>query len=125
MSGFAPANAQDWSYLQSTGELLLDGKHVGKGYSGKGEGLNNPAKEDVENLGPIPRGEWSIGPHFKHETKGPVVMRLTPIGHKAHDRSGFLIHGDNDKMNHTASNGCIILPAELRKSPKVVLPGWW
>ena len=28
-------------------------------------------------------------------------------------RSGFFIHGDNANMNHTASNGCIILgPAE-------------
>jgi hypothetical protein len=29
-------------------------------------------------------------------------------------RSGFFIHGDNQAMNHTASEGCIILPHAAR-----------
>jgi hypothetical protein len=30
-------------------------------------------------------------------------------------RSGFLIHGDNAEMNHTASDGCIILSHDIRE----------
>jgi hypothetical protein len=39
-------------------------------------------------------------------------MRLTPVGHDAFGRDGFLIHGDN--LTHDASTGCIILPPEIR-----------
>ncbi len=48
-------------------------------------------------VGPLPRGEWSIGKAFKHDKLGPVAMRLTPVGHKAHGRDSFLIQGENDK----------------------------
>jgi hypothetical protein len=78
-------------------------------------GGNDHEKESVRDVGPIPCGEWTIGDEFKHETKGPIVMRLTPVGHKAHGRDGFLIHGDNSKMDRSASNGCIILSRELRE----------
>lgn len=104
-----------WAYKQTTGELLFNGKVVAKGYSGHGEGLNNPEKESVRDVGPIPRGEWNMGDAFKHETKGPLVIRLSPAGHKAHGRDGFLIHGDNSKMDRSASNGCIILAKEVRE----------
>jgi hypothetical protein len=30
-------------------------------------------------------------------------------------RDGFLIHGDNSAMNHTASEGCIILTRDIRQ----------
>jgi hypothetical protein len=108
------AEEKQWTYKQTTGELLLDGKAVGKGYSGHGEGLNNPDQEAIRDVGPIPAGNWSIGDAFKHETKGPMVMRLSPDGHKAHGRDGFLIHGDNKKGDKSASNGCIILGPDLR-----------
>lgn len=104
-----------WTYKQSSGELSFKGNVEGTGYSGKGEGLNKPDKEDVPNVGPIPRGEWSIGDPYDDKKKGPVVMALTPVGHDARKRTGFLIHGDNKDMNKTASNGCIILSKELRQ----------
>lgn len=105
----------DWTYRQSTGQLSHNGEAIGNGYSGIKEGLNNPEKESVRNVGPIPHGEWKIGDSFKHDTKGPVVMRLTPVGHTAHERTAFLIHGDNKNLNNTASNGCIILSRKLRE----------
>jgi hypothetical protein len=39
-------------------------------------------------------------------------MDLTPVGHTALGRSQFLIHGDN--VRHDASQGCIILPRDIR-----------
>ena len=105
-----------WTYNQSSGKLSLDGKVIGTGYSGKGLGLNNPAMQAQRLVGPLPQGTYTVGPAFKHPEKGPVVMRLRPQrGTQMFGRSGFLIHGDNKAMNHTASNGCIILGPEIRK----------
>jgi hypothetical protein len=102
-------------YRQSSGQLLLDGKVIAKGYSGHGKGVNNADAEKERNVGPIPRGEYAIGAVFQHPKLGPIVMRLTPVGHDAHGRAGFLIHGDNAKMNQSASEGCIILGPDVRK----------
>ena len=102
-------------YVQATGDMFdPQGRLLARGYSGNGEGLNNPAMEDVPNTGPIPRGQWMIGPAFTHSTLGPVSMRLQPHGHKAHSRVAFLIHGDNGLGNRSASHGCIILPRSAR-----------
>lgn len=112
----AVAADKEFVYVQKTGRLTLDGKEVGKGYSGNGNGNNNPAKEKEKNVGPIPAGLWTIGKAFTHDAKGPLVMRLTPDGHAAHGRDGFLIHGDNKKMDGTASEGCIILGKNTRQT---------
>ena len=105
-----------WSYSQTTGVLLHDGTKIGVGYSGNGDGLNNPAMQSVSAMGPLPQGAYSIGRPFTHPTKGPVVMHLTPQpGVEQFGRSEFLIHGDNSAMNHTASHGCIILARPLRE----------
>lgn len=87
---------------------------VGRGYSGGGVGLNNSNQQATPNVGPIPRGRYNISAAFRHPAKGPVVMRLTPSGHNALGRSGFLIHGDNRAGNNSASEGCIILGPGLR-----------
>lgn len=44
-----------WTYAQETGDLQQDGKHISTGYSGANEGKNNPAMDNVPNVGPIPR----------------------------------------------------------------------
>jgi len=41
-----------WTYTQETGNLQLDGKHVSTGYSGANNGKNNPAMDNVPNIGP-------------------------------------------------------------------------
>ena len=111
-----------WTYSQSTGELRHDGKRVGQGYSGAGmtaaTGRNNPAMQGVVNQGPIPTGQWSIGPAYDDpHGKGPIVMALTPVGHNMAGRDGgFLIHGNNSTNN--ASEGCIILGPAIRKKIK-------
>lgn len=105
-----------WRYRQSTGELTSDHGAQGTGYSGHGEGKNNPAAEHIRNVGPIPAGRYTIGPAFTHARKGPVCMRLTPVGHDARGRSGFMIHGDSKTAPGEASNGCIVLPLNVRQA---------
>jgi hypothetical protein len=104
-----------WVYTQLSGALSHDGAIVGLGYSGIDDGLNNHADENMPNLGPIPVGTYNIGDAFTHSECGPVSMRLEPDQNTdTFGRSGFLIHGDNQQMNHTASHGCIILPRIVR-----------
>jgi hypothetical protein len=93
-----------WTFDRSSGGLDHDGVLCGFGYSGHGAGINNPAMEQVHNVGPIPAGKWRIGPFFHHAEKGPLCADLTPIeGTDAFGRTGFLIHGDNAQMNRSAS----------------------
>ncbi len=102
-----------WQYSQSTGRLTFNNTAVGTGYSGTGVGRNNPDAEGRANVGPVPRGRYTISAMFDTATHGPHVMRLTPSdGHDMHHRDGFLIHGDNSR--HDASTGCIILPRNIR-----------
>lgn len=104
-------------YQSQTGEISLDGGGINTGYSGHGAGLNNPEMENVVGVGPIPRGKWHIVRWDDHHAgKGPIVAVLEPVGHDAHGRSAFLIHGDNSAMNHTASHGCIIAARGIREA---------
>jgi RHS repeat-associated protein len=120
------------TYYQSTGRMIctdddsLCGKVVvnTRGYSGFGLGRDNPAWNDVRNVGPIPRGVWDIGTH-EERGRGPFTLPLTPnedyrdfntINSTNRDPNTFLIHGDNNEQNYTASEGCIILDAEARET---------
>jgi len=107
-----------WKYSQKTGALTNPaGNRVGIGYSGHGDGLDNPALEQQQCEGPIPQGEWEIGQFFDDPGhKGPLVAHLMPLpGTETFGRSGFMIHGDNEHLNHSASEGCIVLPRILRE----------
>jgi hypothetical protein len=103
-----------WTYSQTTGALAHGGCAFGTGYSGHGKGLDNPAMEAVHSVGPLPRGQWRIGPWHDHPRLGPCVAALMPLGHDAHGRSAFFIHGDNRAADHTASDGCIVFAPTLR-----------
>ncbi|MBX3479991.1 MAG: DUF2778 domain-containing protein [Caulobacter sp.] len=106
-----------WTYRQSSGLLLHDGLRIGRGYSGAGvdraEGRDNPEMDAFVARGPIPRGLWRIGRPRNSRRVGLHAMDLTPVGHDAHGRSAFMIHGDNAAGN--ASRGCIILSRPLRE----------
>ena len=104
-----------WIYAQSTGNISRNGAVAGQGYSGFGEGKNNPAMQAVVDVGPIPQGVYRIGPPHDTTTHGPHVMDLTPApGTDTHGRDGFLIHGDSLEHPGAASHGCIILGHDLR-----------
>lgn len=104
-----------FTYEQSTGRMLHDGAEIGVGYSGRGDGKNNPDMEDVQGVGPIPRGQWRIGAAYQHPHLGPVVMNLDPMGFNPYGRSAFRIHGDSISHPGEASDGCIILPRPVRQ----------
>lgn len=105
-----------WIYEQATGRLLHDDKLVAIGYSGAGDGKNNPAMQDVQRVGPIPKGKYTISPPHDTPSHGPYVLSLTPAPeNEMHDRNGFLIHGDSIAKPGTASQGCIIMPRAARE----------
>lgn len=106
-----------WTYAQRSGELQQDGKTVATGYSGAGAGKNNPALENVPNVGPIPQGDWTIaGPPADTVDHGPYVLKLNPaVGTETFGRSGFLMHGDSKEHPGCASHGCVILPRAVRE----------
>jgi hypothetical protein len=104
-----------WTYNQLTAALSHNGQLAGTGYSGMGPGKNNPAMQDVYDVGPIPKGKWHIGPPYDTPTHGPHVMALTPEqGTVTFGRSGFLIHADSISHPGKASCGCIVLSNALR-----------
>lgn len=105
-----------WEYSQSTGALKLNNTIVARGYSGIGIGKNKPENEAVHNIGPIPRGTYSIGKPFHHAHTGAYTMRLIPIkGTNVYGRTGFMIHGDSASHPGEASNGCIIVKLDSRQ----------
>lgn len=105
-------------YEQKTGRFCRDnGKLLGVGYSGHGEGKNNPTLQHVHNVGPIPCGDYTIGPPRNSKKRGPYVLPLMPDPtNEMFERSAFLIHGDSIKTPGTASEGCIILSRKVREA---------
>jgi hypothetical protein len=81
--------------------------------------------QDVHAVGPLPQGTYTISPPHADSQVGPVAMRLTPAPtNEMFNRGDFLIHGDNHLMNHSASDGCIIMPLATRiKIGSYVLQG--
>ena len=108
-----------WIFCQSTGKFSnADATLSAIGYSGNGEDLDDPSAQEVKDHGPIPQGKWLIGEFFDQVPgKGPVICTLTPDAEtETYGRSGFMIHGDNKAADHTASEGCIILPRQMREA---------
>ena len=107
-----------WIYEQATGKLKdASGAVVAIGYSGRyPDGKNNPQAQDLEDVGPIPRGHYRIGAPVDTVTHGAYVLPLGPaVGNQMFGRVGFLIHGDSVFAPGTASEGCVILSRDIRK----------
>jgi RHS repeat-associated protein len=128
MGAVEPSHA---SYSITTGQISLVDTDAGKstvigtGYSGKGDGLNNPSMENVSgakgkpDAGPIPEGKYTIGKQQDNVTGSGTKLvgseRLTPQGgNEMFGRGGFLIHGDNAAHNDSASEGCIVTSRATR-----------
>ena len=104
-----------WTYSQPDGNLSQDGAPIGAGYSGFAAGKNNPSMQEVHDIGPLPRGRYSIGPPHDTAEHGPHVMALTPdAGTDMFGRAGFLIHGDSLAHPGAGSHGCIDLATANR-----------
>lgn len=106
-----------FSYDQPSGEFRdVDLNLIAVGYSGYMLGLNNPDMEEVASTGPIPKGIWEISKPYHSATKGPLTFHLAyRWGRGTFGRSAFLIHGDNQSGDKSASRGCIILPRPARE----------
>ncbi|MBB1202973.1 DUF2778 domain-containing protein [Enterobacteriaceae bacterium 89] len=104
-----------WTYKQSTGELFKDGKLIATGYSGALTNKNNPDREHVRGMGPIPRGTWKIG--SSGTSRGPFTIKLIHISGNTYDRDihTFRMHGDKRiGIPGFASEGCIIMSNATR-----------
>lgn len=101
---------------QSAGRMTLNGKLIGNGYAGRGDGKNNPAMQDAVAVGPIPRGLWRMTAVKDSPNTGPFSIVLEPEpGTDARGRSAFRVHGDSVRLPGTASHGCITLPRAIRQ----------
>ena len=111
-----------WTYKISTGEMFSPNMvFVAKGYAGMGIDKNDPTKENVPYMGPLPEGEYNIGPAIDHTKLGPIALPLKPlsfVGPAGSDfmykRGGFFIHADSLDHPGQASEGCIVLPTVAR-----------
>jgi len=100
-------------YIQSTGELFINGTFVAKGFAGAPGFINKTHAEHLENKGPLPRGRYKMT-YERHRVTDHAI-RLTPLDEsKMFGRAGMLIHGDRKDAPGTGSTGCIILPLDIR-----------
>lgn len=107
-----------WIYRQSTGEMTdLHGEIIASGcYSGSGDGKNNPAMQDVPCVGPLPCGVYRIGYPRDTIKHGPFALSLVPDpANQMFGRGDFMIHGDSREHPGCASEGCIIMPIDMRE----------
>lgn len=90
-----------------------------QGYSGTGEGRNNPDAQDESYSGPIPRGVWVATGGWHYVPKpgpGQNVMNLDPLNPggdcfgTGRECDTFRLHGNN--AANDASEGCVVLPAD-------------
>jgi len=110
--------AHQFRYSNKVGEFIngRNGKNY-SAYSGDCDHYNDENSMKLKCKGPIPIGKWEVT--GIEESTGPLTARLQPCpGTDVFGRSGFLIHGDNSKMNLTASQGCIIVNRECREQIK-------
>lgn len=93
-----------------------EGQTVGFGYSGSPEGKNDPTKQDIPFVGPIPIGRYTIEQPRDTVTHGPYALPLVPDpSNQMFGRDSFLIHGDSKSVPGSASEGCIILARDVRE----------
>lgn len=115
----------DLFYSQSDG-VLEDSKDVlGVGFAGNDSrpgvnpdhihGYNNPDAQQVHNIGPLPRGFYTIGDPITHPHLGPLAFPLMPdASNEMFGRSDFWIHGASPKDPLNSSEGCIVMAHSIR-----------
>ena len=101
-----------WLYVISTeGIFYPTGEFFEHGYSGHGAGLSNPAMQDVKGVGPLPVGQYTLGPLRDDWKLGKDVMDLIPfLSNVMYGRDLFRWHCDEvaNPGQHLASDGCLI-----------------
>ena len=107
-----------FTYVQSTGAFGVQNGDfhfpLGSGYAGKGVDRNVPNSDHIKSKGPLPRGKYSVAVKQHARFAAPAIV-LEQIEGDTRRRSGFWIHGDNSKGDQSASSGCIVLTAPVRR----------
>jgi len=110
-----------WIYRQATGQITrtLSIADDAVGYSGHGDGRNNPEAQATRVIGPIPRGYWTIGPPrdvMAPGPHGPFVLPLLPHRDtETFGRTGCLIHGDAIEHPGAPSDVCLVFSRDMRE----------
>lgn len=103
-----------WKYEQSTGNLYHNGALIDQGYSGVLTNKNNPDRQQVRGMGPLPQGTYRIG--ATTSSKGPMTIELHQISGESFGRSLFRVHGERRHgPSGFASEGCIIMGPATRR----------
>jgi len=108
-------------YESGSGWLYNPPNPAVKGYAGGDcgkapQGKNNPDMESLHNVGPLPRGLYTLGTPIEGSHLGPFAIPLIPDpANEMYGRSGFFCHGDSIESPGNASNGCIIMPRAVRE----------
>ena len=114
-------------YVPQTGSThpeILDetSRILAFGYSGHGFYRDDPHAEKRSNEGPLPAGTYQLsGPvstTLGGKEVGPSSWHLNLITGKLYGRAGFMIHGDTEEEDHSASDGCIVTPYWVRSQFK-------
>jgi hypothetical protein len=112
-----------WTYEQATGRLIDPDGHVAAiGYAGGNcgqnpEGKNNPDAQDQHSIGPLPRGVYTFTKAENSPHLGPLAIILEPDpSNEMFGRSLFRMHGDSALHPGCASEGCIIMPRNVREA---------
>lgn len=106
-----------WTFDRSKGRISYTDGQDYTAYSGFGDGKNNVQMQDVQNVGPIPAGSYTILFPRTTVSHGPYVLPLVPDpANEMFGRSGFLIHGDSIENPGTASHGCVIVARSVREA---------
>jgi hypothetical protein len=96
-----------------------DGVHMGTGYAGGNlgknpEGKNNPAMQNLHNIGPLPRGFYTFAPPTENRV-GPFGIPLVPNPYnEMFGRGHFYCHGDLIGSPGSGSEGCIAIARTVR-----------
>jgi hypothetical protein len=106
----------NFTYAQSSGDFAkFGGDRLVTGYAGNGQWINDPASQNVHGHGPLPQGMYTILRAITHPRVGAIAMELHPFSsNNMFLRSGFFIHGPHADDKRDSSDGCIILPHEIR-----------
>jgi hypothetical protein len=109
-----------WTFETSTGGFYQpDSSLIAHGYSGGNCGKNpewvNNSESEQNHGATIPQGLYHRGVLVPHSQLGVDAIQLVPDQSTVlYGRSGFYVHGDNQDCNKSASEGCIILPHDIR-----------
>lgn len=109
-----------WTYSQSTGEMIRpDGALAAVGYAGGNEGKNplgknNPDMQCVPDIGPLPRGFYTMQEPVEHRLGKFAIPLLPDKSNDMCSRGGFYIHGDKISDPGNGSEGCIVMPNMAR-----------